>query len=59
MKATPMAASTAAYTSAAPRQPRASSRKGAAKLVMPAPTLPAPKMPSAVPWRPGSNQAEV
>src|SRR5690606_17815899 len=31
----------------------------ATKLVRPAPTLPAPKMPRAVPWRSGSNQAEV
>jgi hypothetical protein len=44
-----MTASTLAQTCATVCQPKASITKGAANLVTAAPTLPAPKIPSAVP----------
>ena len=42
-----------------PSHPTATTRKGAAKFVTAAPTLPAPKIPSAVPWFFCSNHLEV
>ena len=47
-----MTASAAAQISATLCQPQASSTKGATNLVTAAPTLPTPKMPSAVPCLP-------
>ena len=55
----PMMASTVAYICAVFSQPKATNRNGAPKLVTAEPTLPAPKIPSAVPCLAGSNQAAV
>ena len=50
---------TIAQTRATVVQPKATITKGATNLVTAAPTLPAPKMPSAVPWRPRGYHLET
>ena len=54
---TAMTARTAAQMSATDCQPQASKTKGATNFVTAAPTLPTPKIPSAVPWRDGAEKA--